>query len=277
MKPTACPSRFGPRHCGQSADFVWVEAEIESPAARRAAAPILFICRIPSSENCDIVVGRRDYSRHARPCTLKIRAPHHERGQGSPALDRRSSAAHGRTPVRTSSPSASARRHGPTATSTRSATGWRTGCSSEACRQATASRSCRATRMRSPPCASRWPGSAACSCRSTSCSTRRRSPTSCAAPAPARWRSATSSSTPAAARPRSTRACLRRFGCRAFDDLLSGDAVRAGRGGGERQPGPDRLHERHRIAAQGRHADARRRPLAVRELHRRRRRSTRRT
>ena len=178
------------------------------------------------------------------------------------------SATHGGTPPG-KSPSASARRRGLTATLTQFATGWRTGCSSGAWRQGIASRSCRATRTRSPPCASRWPGSAACSCRSTSCSTRKRSPTSCAAPAPARSRSATSS------RHRQPRLRARH----ARDPDASAIAVRRPARGDESAPdvavASDSLaqivYERHRIAAKGRHAYARRRPVAVPELHRRRR------
>ena len=56
----------------------------------------------------------------------------------------------------------------------------------------------------------------------------------------------------------------------AFDDAAdSRDAARAC--DRRQRPGADRLHQRHRIAAQGRDAHARRGDLAVRELHRRRR------
>ena len=51
----------------------------------------------------------------------------------------------------------------------------------------------------------------------------------------------------------------------------SGDAAGARRC--QQRSGADRLHERHRIAPQGRHADPRRGDLAVRELRGRRRRS----
>ena len=59
--------------------------------------------------------------------------------------------------------------------------------------------------------------------------------------------------------------------CRASMHCCSDDGAARTSAVGERRPGADRLHQRHRIAAQGRDADPRRGDLAVRELHRRRR------
>ena len=58
-----------------------------------------------------------------------------------------------------------------------------------------------------------------------------------------------------------------------FDELAASTEPAPDVAARRRRPGADRLHQRHRVAAEGRDADARRGAVAVRELHRRRRRS----
>ena len=55
-------------------------------------------------------------------------------------------------------------------------------------------------------------------------------------------------------------------GMTAFDALAACDATPARAGAGRQRPAADRLHQRHRVAAQGRDADARRGAVAVRQL-----------
>ena len=72
---------------------------------------------------------------------------------------------------------------------------------------------------------------------------------------------------------RRTRASPSR-GMTTFDALAATDGPLPELDAGAHRPGADRLHQRHRVGAQGRDAHARRGDLAVRELHRRRRAST---
>ena len=131
-------------------------------------------------------------------------------------------------------------------------------------------------------CGLRWRGSAPCWCRSISCSSRRRRPSSCGMPA----REMLATDTGLAETARAAAALdtgVREFvwlpseektapvpGMIAFDELLSNAAEppQVELSGGDLAA--DRLHQRHGIAAERRHAHPRRGDLAVCQLRGRR-------
>ena len=180
-------------------------------------------------------------------------------------------------------PSSAAIPPGATRNSLRCAIAWPRAFPRAALVRVPGSPSWRATATPSPRCDLRWRGSAPCWCRSISCSSRRRRPSFSSTPAPK-----CSPPTPASPRSRARRRRARHQGARvrlaavggkdragARHDRLRRVSVQCGRaaaGGAFRQrSGAVRLYQRHRIAAEGRHAHPRRADLAICELRGRRR------
>ena len=115
---------------------------------------------------------------------------------------------------RTRPPSSAATPPGATRNSIRCAIAWPRVLPRAASARAPASPSSRATATLSRACGLRWRGSAPCWCRSISCSSRRRRPSSSSTPAPKCWRPTPASPRSRAPPPRSAPRCASSSGCR---------------------------------------------------------------